>query len=371
MMQKNVQKGFMILALIAAAMFAVSPANAVDFKISGQINRAVMYVDDGSTAKWFFVDNENSSTRFRFTGSNDFENSWKVGIVWEVEMQSNSSDEVSMDETDIGDITFRERKIEFWVDHRFGKVWVGQGDMASNSTSEVDLSGTDVAHYSSVADIGGSFVFQKNGEPIVKLDATGAPILDDDGNEIPITVGGTRSNFDGLSRQDRVRYDTPKFAGFYGSGSVAGNSRWDAALRYAGDFGWAKFAAAGAYSDYGSSSATTDGRFSSSASMLFDFGLSLTASYALQDQDNKNPWNIFGKVGYQFLEKHAASVEWGRTENLSAKDDKGDSFSLAYVFSPWKSIEFYGTYMLHMLDRDEGSDPDDINIGFVGGRVKF
>ena len=125
MMQKNVQKGFMILALIAAAMFAVSPANAVDFKISGQINRAVMYVDDGSTAKWFFVDNENSSTRFRFTGSNDFENSWKVGIVWEVEMQSNSSDEVSMDETDIGDITFRERKIEFWVDHRFGKVWVG------------------------------------------------------------------------------------------------------------------------------------------------------------------------------------------------------------------------------------------------------
>ncbi len=98
MMQKNVQKGFVILALIAAAMFIVSPANAVDFKISGQINRAAMYVDDGSTAKWFFVDNENSSTRFRFTGSNDFENSWKVGIVWEVEMQSNSSDEVSMDE---------------------------------------------------------------------------------------------------------------------------------------------------------------------------------------------------------------------------------------------------------------------------------
>jgi len=353
MMQKNVQKGFVILALIAAAMFIVSPANAVDFKISGQINRAAMYVDDGSTAKWFFVDNENSSTRFRFTGSNDFENSWKVGIVWEVEMQSNSSDEVSMDETDIGDITFRERKIEFWVDHRFGKVWLGQGDMASNSTSEVDLSGTDVAHYSSQADIGGSFEFQDKGEGI------------------GITVSNSRSNFDGLSRRDRVRYDTPKFAGFYASGSVAGSSRWDAALRYAGDFGWAKFAAAAAYSDFGTSSATDDARVSSSASMLFDFGLNLTASYAYQDQDNKNAWNIFGKLGYQFLEKHAASVGWGRTENLSAKDDKGDSFSLAYVFSPWKSVEFYGTYMLHMLNRDQGSDPDDINIGFVGGRVKF
>ena len=116
MMQKNVQKGFVVIAIIAVAILAVSPANAVDFAISGQINRAVMYVDDGSTAKWFFVDNENSSTRFRFTGSNDFEKGWKVGILWEVEMQSNSSDEVSMDETDIGDVTFNERKIEFWVE---------------------------------------------------------------------------------------------------------------------------------------------------------------------------------------------------------------------------------------------------------------
>lgn len=353
MMWKTVQKSFWIIALMAAALLAVSPANAVDFKISGQINRAAMYVDDGSTAKWFFVDNENSSTRFRFTGSNEFDNSWKVGIVWEVEMQSNSSDEVSMDDTDIDGITFRERKIEFWVGHKIGKLWLGQGDMASNGTAEVDLSGTDVAHYSSSADIGGSFEFQ------------------DKGAGVGITVGGSRSNFDGLSRRDRVRYDTPTFAGFYASGSVAGSSRWDAALRYAGDFGWAKLAAAGAWSEFGQSSKTTDSRLSTSASLLFDFGLSLTASYAIQDQDNKDPWNIYGKVGYQFLEKHAASVGWGRTENLSAKDDKGDSFSLAYVFSPWKSIEFYGTYMLHMLDRDMGSDPDDINIGFVGGRVKF
>ena len=105
--------------------------------------------------------------------------------------------------------------------------------------------------------------------------------------------------------------------------------------------------------------------------MLFDFGLNLTASYARQKQDNTDPWNLFGKVGYQFLEKHAASIQYSRTKNLSAKDDKGDTFGLSYVFSPWKSIQFYATYYLHMLDRDKGSDPDDINIGFVGGRVKF
>jgi hypothetical protein len=353
MMNEKIQKGFMLLAIIAAAMLAFSPAHAVDVGISGQINRAMMYVDDGSTGKWFFVDNENSSTRFRFTGSNDFENSWKVGIVWEVEMQSNSSDEVDMDEQDTSDINFRERKIEFWVGHDYGKVWLGQGDTASNGTSEVDLSGTTVAAYSSMADIAGGFEFQDNGAGI------------------GTTVGSSRSNFDGFSRRDRLRYDTPTFAGFYGSASVFSESRWDAALRYAGDFGWGKLAAAAAYGDYGTSSDTDDAIISSSASLLLPMGLNFTVSAAKRDQDNTDPYNIFGKIGYQFLEKHAASIQYGHTENLSAKDDKGDSFSLAYVFSPWKSVEFYANYTVHMLDRDEGSDPDDINVGFFGGRVKF
>ena len=352
-MNRKFQKGFVLLAIIAAAILAASPAQAVDFGISGQINRAMMYVDDGHTGKWFFVDNENSSTRFRFTGSNEFENSWKVGIVWEVEMQSNASNEVNMEINDTSDITFRERKMEFWVSQTYGKVWMGQGDTASNGTSEVDLSGTTVAAYSSLADIAGAFVFQDNGAGI------------------GVTVGGSRSNFDGLSRKDRLRYDTPTFAGFYGSASVMSESRWDGALRYSGDLGWGKLAAAGAYADLGTSSDTQDGIISTSASLLLPMGLNFTVSYAKRDQDNTDPWNIFGKVGYQFLEKHAASIQYGRTENLSAKDDKGDTFSLAYVFSPWKSVEFYANYTVHMLDRDVGSDPDDINVGFFGGRVKF
>ena len=354
MLKKKNHIEFIALAIIAIALLAITPAQAVDFAISGQINRAVLYGDDGTSAKWFFVDNANSSTRFRFTGSNEFDGGWDVGIVWEVEMQSNASNSVNIQngDSDLGDVTFKERKMEFWVE-KWGRLWLGQGDTASNSTSEVDLSGTDLAAYSSVSDVGSSFEFRDNGV------------------DTGITVGGSRSNFDGLSRKDRVRYDTPKFAGFYASGSTGQGSIWDAALRYAGDFGWAKFAAAGGYADFGTSSSTNDNQFSSSASILFDFGLNFTASYAKRKQDGTDPWNIFGKVGYQFLEKHAASVQYSRTESLSAKDDKGDTFGIGYVFSPWKSVEFYGTYYLHMLDRDTGSDPDDINIFMAGGRVKF
>ena len=173
--------------MIKVARLKADGVAAVDFKISGQINRAALYADDGDTAKWFFVDNDNSSTRFRFTGSNDFEHDWSVGIVWEVEMQSDPSNKVHMgdDGSDLGDVNFDERKMEFWVE-KWGRMWLGQGDTASNSSSEIDLSGTTVATYSDIAAVGGSFEFKDNGV------GTG------------ITVGDSRSNFDRAARLRQV-----------------------------------------------------------------------------------------------------------------------------------------------------------------------
>ena len=353
MLKKKNYRVCSILTLGAALMVMAVSAYALDFSISGQVNRAALYGDDGKSAKWFFVDNDNSSTRFRFRGSNDFENGWKVGFLWEVEMQSNASNKVSIEnDEDATDVNFNERHMDVWIE-KWGTLRLGQGDTASNGTSEVDLSGTDVAAYSSVSDVGGNFEFR------------------DGNNKLGITVSDSRSNFDGLSRKDRVRYDTPRWAGFFASGSVEQQSQFDLAVRYAGDFGWSRFAAAAGYANFGTSSDTQDDEISSSASMLFDFGLNLTASYAHQWRDNKNPWNLYGKIGYKFLKKHAASVQYSRTKHKSADDDKGDTFGVAYVFNPWDSVELYGTYYLHMLDRDKGPDPDDINIVMTGARVRF
>jgi predicted porin len=352
-MKNKVQIIIAALSIAALVIVIATPASPLDFSISGQVNRAVLYGDDGESAKWFFVDNDNSSTRFRFRGSNDFENGWKVGFLWEVEMQSNASNKVSIEnDEDTTDVHFDERHMDIWIE-KWGTLRLGQGDTASNGTSEVDLSGTTVAAYSSVSDIGGNFEFR------------------DGDKKLGITVSDSRSNFDGLSRKDRVRYDTPRWAGFFASGSVEQKNQWDLAARYAGDFGWARFAAAAGYANFGTSSDTKDDEVSSSASMLFDFGLSLTASYAYQWEDNKNPWNLFGKIGYNFLKKHAASVQYSRTKHKSADDDEGDTFGVGYVFNPWDSVELYSTYYLHMLDRDQGTNPDAINILMGGARIRF
>ena len=45
------------------------------------------------------------------------------------------------------------RKIDFTLEHdRYGKFWLGQGSMATDGVYEIDLSGTTVIDYSSVAD---------------------------------------------------------------------------------------------------------------------------------------------------------------------------------------------------------------------------
>ena len=90
-MKKMYRFGLTLLISMAAILVLLPAAQAVDFGISGQINRAVLWGDNGDGNDTKFVDNDNSSTRFRFTGSNEFDEVWKVGIVWEVQMESNSS----------------------------------------------------------------------------------------------------------------------------------------------------------------------------------------------------------------------------------------------------------------------------------------
>ena len=55
---------------LAIPLFCVSAVSqAVEMTASGQINRAVMTTDNGEKTETYFVDNTNSSTRFRFSAT--------------------------------------------------------------------------------------------------------------------------------------------------------------------------------------------------------------------------------------------------------------------------------------------------------------
>jgi predicted porin len=357
-MKKFSRLGTFTLTLAFAILLILPAAQAVDFKISGQINRAILGGDNGNDSDVKFVDNDNSSTRFRFTGSNDFDEVWKVGIVWEVQMESNSSADDGIDigqNGDVGGASFTERKIEFYVDHKkLGKISLGQGDTASNSTAEVDLSGTDVVNYSSIADMAGGFSFRDNDDNVVAF------------------IGDVFSNYDGLSRRDRIRYDSPTFAGFFASGSYMNGQTWDVALRSAHEWqGFGKLAAAIGYVP-GDNQRDPYKQFDGSISFLHNSGLNLTFSHGMRDFDGggrDDAKNYYGKLGYQ-IGKWALSVDYTYSENVAQDDDEAKSVGAAAVWNVWDSVQFYGSYRWHELDRDNVST-DDVNAVMIGGRVKF
>jgi len=338
---------------------AKSGNKRVQLTVSGQINRAVLFTDDGDRQDAFFVDNDNSSTRVRLVGKARATEELTVGTLFEVEFQSNPSNVVNQDnERGVGTGTFNERHFDLFFDHeRFGKLSLGQGDTASNSASEVDLSGTSVVGYSSVSDMAGGIFF-----------------VDDNTGRTAIRVSDAFSNMDGLSRDDRIRYDTPGFAGFVASASAIADERWDVALRYSRQYGETKVAAAVAYSDAPGAQERIDG----SISVLFGNGFNITAAAGRDDPDQAgrdNPTFVYGKLGYLMdmfeIGRTALAVDVYAGKDIGADGD--DSLSVgAFAVQNVDVIatELYLGYRYYDLDRD-GLDLDPVNAVMTGARIKF
>ena len=343
---------------LVAVLLYFSPACAVEAKLSGQVNQLIMWADNGVDNDIFIGDNANSSTRFRFTGSEEF-NGVTTGIRIEFDVQRNPSSAFDISNTGDGNFNLSDRWFDATFAGTFGKVSLGKGDGAANNSAEMDLSGTAVITYSSVTSTAGGFRF---------IDKT---------TNLPsgTTVGDTRSNFDGLSRNSRLRYDTTKFAGFSFAGSLTNGNAWEVSGWYTGEFGsFGKLAAAVGYVD--TNERRPPGEFTQwdgSVSWLAPFGLNVTLAVGQRDPEaagSVKADNGYVKVGWKFGNIHAASVEYGQTKDLDLRGDNSKNYGLAYVIKPWNSVELYAAARLYKLDRS-GASLDDINQIMAGTRIKF
>jgi hypothetical protein len=351
-MKKNYFRPGFFTFVFAVLIFTLSdPASALEVKLSGQINRAVLWADNGTDSELFFVDNDHSSTRIRVSGWEDLDSWGTVGFKGEWQFESNPSNEADIGiNDDFGDDHFTERHMDIWFKSAYGKISLGQGDTASNGTSEVDLSGTAVIKYSGVVSFGGGLSF-----------------LAPDGTKLT-TVDDTRSNFDGFSRRDRIRYDTSYLGPVTLSASYMNGDEYDVAARYSVLLvGVGRLAAAAAYAVAKPERSGDYDQFSSSFSFLHDSGFNITGAYAKRNYDHpywKDPVNFYFKLGFKG-DKHAFSVDWSRTEDQEInKGDVADTLGFGYVYNIIKGVELYGGYRSYSLDR-EG------NAAMVGARVKF
>ncbi len=326
------------------------------FSIGGQINRGILFFDDGGDSGSLSVDNDNSSSRLRANLSYDL-GQVTIGAVVEYEFEFSSTASVNQINTDDSVSVANERKFEAFVEGGFGKLSFGQGDSASNNTSEVDLSGTSVVGYSSVSDLGGGLLL-RNGA----------------GTLTTSTIGSFFSNLDGNSRIERIRYDTPTYNGFSAAFSLGQDDQEDVALFYDADYGDFKVSAAISYN-------TTNARdrLNGSVSALHNpSGFSLTFASGNDDLNasSRDPGFNYIKIGYQTDDllpwgKTAFAIDYYDGSDFGVAGSDSESIGLLAVQNLDRyNAEIYAGYRTYSVSAP-GESFQDLDGFLIGARYKF
>ena len=123
----------LIAAAVSSALALPMAAQAVEFSVSGHINRAILSVDgggpegmpDANDGDVTHVDANSSETRFRFTGSEELENGMTAGVQLELGRPSD----------------WRTRHANVSLSTAGGTITLGQGSVATDGMAHADLGG--------------------------------------------------------------------------------------------------------------------------------------------------------------------------------------------------------------------------------------
>jgi predicted porin len=180
----------LIAAAVSSALALPLAAQAVEFSVSGHVNRAIISVDGGANdGDLQHVDSNASQTRFRFTGSEVLDSGLAVGVQWEVG----------------GTGPFSTRHANVYLSSAGGKLTLGHGSRATDGMAHADLGGPSW--------LGG---------------ATNWCSYASAGPACPSNDGG---------RGPMLRYDTPAIGPANLAVSAADNEYWDAKIQIAGSMG--------------------------------------------------------------------------------------------------------------------------------------
>ncbi|OQX09825.1 MAG: hypothetical protein BWK76_21675 [Desulfobulbaceae bacterium A2] len=333
----------------------------IKVNISGQVNRAVTQADDSQGNEYYFVDHSTSGSRVNLTASTPMGDNLTLGSRIEVAIAPDNSALVSQSNQSPGD-SFNQRWAEVSLaGKRYGKLSLGKGDTASNTTAEADLSGTLAVQNSSVSDIVYGMLFrEREGKRALTT----------------IKLSTAFSNLDGLSRESRLRYDTPSFHGFSLASSLVSKQRSDAALYWDGQGYGFKSVARAAIADPNLPQAGL--RYDGSFSVLHNrSGLNFTCAAGMQESDlGADDTNLYGKIGWLARLNHfgptAFIIDSTWAENTPAAHDVGYATGLGVnQFFDEFNTELYLQYRRFSLDRFTGPAVGDLKATTLGARFRF
>lgn len=394
-----------------------------DVKFFGRVSQVFRVVNGADGARRTdIVDNDNSNTEFGFKGKYKYGDLFSsVKLV--VDVESETTDELNFDSgvggPGLDDFPFIDAAAVWFGHNKFGAISIGFDDIASDGSSEIDLSSTTHFSEADVDDIGGELQFGNSTTPVLG-DA--------------FEVDDFFSDLD-PGAASRILYQSPKFKAGPGQLQFEAAARVidedpgdpqdsvqfapDASIRYSGELeNGFEFDSSVAYrrtnditiGDFEVDSNTFHGSFS----LLAPTGISVTFGAGIETFENSDfadPTQVeldddqlflFGKLGHKAkifdIGKTAFAVDVFYGEQI---EDTGDTQFIAEAFSVGAgvsqsikplSLDIFAAARYYSVDFEgQGAgdgfldntgaavatpaalseDPDGIFVFFSGFRAKF
>ncbi|MEL6374150.1 MAG: hypothetical protein AAFR04_09295 [Pseudomonadota bacterium] len=208
----------------------------VSLTLSGHVNEAILFWDDGVEQNAYIGTSNYSRTRFRFRGSAKINTHLTASYYIEIGVRRDSF-VVANQTSDSGNTSLDIRHQVLYLEHkRLGQISIGHSGTATEGITEINLGGTLASGNDPEFTHGLTFLTRING--VFAGPSWGA--LNSPQN----------SNVGEGDRLNRVLYVSPTLAGFTFSTAFGEDDFYDVALRYAGEWNGVRFAAGIGYQQW-------------------------------------------------------------------------------------------------------------------------
>ncbi len=222
----------------------------VKLEISGQINEALMLWDDSRESNVYQGTNDTARTRIRFKGEATISDDVKAGYLLEFGVRTNRLNRTDQDNPNSNTNALDVRHSVWYLESKtLGRGSVGLTAQSTDGATEVTTANTNHFLRPALSKFNGDFFLVNEGVQTNRR-----------WRDFMTQSGFTGDNVAGEGdRRNLVRYDSPEFQGFKASASWGEDDFWDVALRYKGELGDFKLAAAIGYAEYSDFRADQDG----------------------------------------------------------------------------------------------------------------
>lgn len=313
----------------------------MSLEVSGHVHEAIFAHDADSLGSTrpnvSIIPNTVSNSRFRFKGNAKLNAHWDAGFLMEFGVggfEPGKGQGVAN-----RDIEARHSAL-YLRSKALGTVWLGKTSSSTDGIAEIDLSNSGVA----------------------SLPLNFAPADD-------ALLGVSLGVFDG-GRRDVVKWVSPTLAGFSLSASVSNEDVYDAALRYAGEFGSIRLAGGIGYRhDEGPFGLFNDVETITGSASIMEIKSGLFASAAYGHMHDPGiGTDVKGWAARAGVENTVApgvkATFFGEGGRYDMLGENMDMYGAGIVLN-FGALDVYGQF------RNFRAVGEDVNVGTIGARVKF